>query len=198
MALLETVIVTLALVHLGIVFTVAGTLKLVEREAFGESLRLHGLLSPVGIRAAGRGLPPFEILLGAWLLSGAASRAAVLVAVSVFGIFLIYRAGVYRVRRSDIPCGCYGAARAAASVGAAAEVSSLIVNAGVALAVFAVAPDRSFLYGGRAALTVVVLVFVALCSALGWRRHRVRSVAGTNQGAVPWIPETQLLAKNGL
>ncbi len=92
---------------LGIVFLYAGTTKVLNPQAFVDSIATFKLLPAQFINVVALGLPPFEILLGLMLLSGWKTRAASLAVAGlaiVFGIAL----GQALIRELDVDCGCFG------------------------------------------------------------------------------------------
>jgi putative oxidoreductase len=92
---------------LGGVFLYAGTTKVVNPQAFADSIATFKILPPQLINIVALGLPPFEILLGLMLISGWKSRAASLAVAGlavIFGIAL----GQALARGLAVDCGCFG------------------------------------------------------------------------------------------
>ncbi len=92
---------------LGGVFLYAGTTKVINPQAFADSIATFKMLPPQLINIVALGLPPFEILLGLMLISGWKARAASLALAGlsiVFGIAL----GQALIRGLAVDCGCFG------------------------------------------------------------------------------------------
>ena len=92
---------------LGGVFLYAGTTKVVNPQAFADSIATFKMLPLQLINIVALGLPPFEILLGLMLISGWKARAASLALAGlaiVFGIAL----GQALFRGLSVDCGCFG------------------------------------------------------------------------------------------
>jgi putative oxidoreductase len=92
---------------LGGVFLYAGTTKVVNPQAFADSIATFKILPPQLINLVALGLPPFEILLGLMLISGWKARAASL-AVAGLGIVFGLALGQALVRGLAVDCGCFG------------------------------------------------------------------------------------------
>lgn len=92
---------------LGVVFLYAGTTKVVNPQAFADSITTFKMLPSQLINLVALGLPPFEILLALMLISGWKARAASLAVAGlaiVFGIAL----GQALIRGTAVDCGCFG------------------------------------------------------------------------------------------
>jgi len=92
---------------LGGVFLYAGTTKIVNPQAFADSIATFKMLPPQLINIVALGLPPLEILLGLFLITGWEGRTASLAVAGlsiVFGIAL----GQALIRGLVVDCGCFG------------------------------------------------------------------------------------------
>ena len=92
---------------LGGVVLYAGTTKVVNPQAFADSIARFKILPPQLINIIALGLPPFEFLLGLMLLSGWRVRPASLAVAGlaiVFGLAL----GQALIRGLSVDCGCFG------------------------------------------------------------------------------------------
>lgn len=94
-------------IALGGIFLYAGTTKVVNPQAFADSIATFKMLPPQLINIVALGLPPFEILLGLMLLSGLKTRAASL---AVAGLAIIFglALGQALIRGLAVDCGCFG------------------------------------------------------------------------------------------
>jgi uncharacterized membrane protein YphA (DoxX/SURF4 family) len=106
---------------LGIVFIVAAYMKMKPQPAMAWSLASietslsmfamgvdsYQLLPPWAVSLVAHGLPPFELILGLWLLSGVGLRASSLVAALMICGFFVAMTSAYR-RGLTISCGCFG------------------------------------------------------------------------------------------
>jgi len=89
------------------VFLYAGTTKVINPQAFADSIATFRMLSPQLINIVAIGLPPFEILLGLMLISGWKARAASL-AVTGLSIVFALALGQALIRGLVVDCGCFG------------------------------------------------------------------------------------------
>jgi len=92
---------------LGGVFLYAGTTKVINPQAFADSIATFKILPPQLINLVALGLPPFEILLGLMLISGWKVRAASL-AIAGLGIVFGIALGQAILRGLSVDCGCFG------------------------------------------------------------------------------------------
>jgi len=92
---------------LGGVFLYAGTTKVINPQAFADSIATFKILPPQLINLIAIGLPPFEILTGLMLVSGWKARAAAL-AVACLAIVFGVALGQALIRGLVVDCGCFG------------------------------------------------------------------------------------------
>src|SRR6266446_6326765 len=97
-----------ARIFLGLVFLVAGLLKLVNPDQFGREMTGYGIIGARLAAAAAPLLIALEITLGAALLLAARVRLTAPLAVALLLAFLGAKA--YALARGNTdPCGCFGA-----------------------------------------------------------------------------------------
>jgi uncharacterized membrane protein YphA (DoxX/SURF4 family) len=95
---------------LGILFIVAGSLKLPNLKGFSVIVASYGLLPRQLVKPAAYILPFLEFFAGWWILSGkyllysASAGLLLMIAANVFVVF-----GLIRKKKME-NCGCYGAA----------------------------------------------------------------------------------------
>ncbi len=94
---------------LGAVFAYAGAIKIREAADFADAIAGFRLLPPGLSNLVALGLPPFEILLGAWLIAGWRRRTAAFCALGLCGVFLLALVSA-AVRGIAVDCGCFGGA----------------------------------------------------------------------------------------
>ena len=100
-------------VALGLLFVVAGALKLGHASDLAATITAFGLGLPgtlVAIVAVA--LPPFELLLGIYLIGGWLLPVTSLVAAALLAVFIAVVASVV-ARGLSVSCGCFGAADSA-------------------------------------------------------------------------------------
>ena len=93
---------------LGAVFVYAGMVKIQATADFADSIAGFRLLPPGLSNLLALGLPPFEILLGLWLLVGWQHRTAAFCALILCGVFLLALVSAL-ARGIAVDCGCFGA-----------------------------------------------------------------------------------------
>lgn len=74
---------------------------------FAMEVDSYQMLPPWAVSIAANTLPPFELLLGLWLLSGLALRFSSLLTTLLLGGFLAIMVRAYALGL-DISCGCFG------------------------------------------------------------------------------------------
>jgi uncharacterized membrane protein YphA (DoxX/SURF4 family) len=116
---------------LGGVFLYAGIAKVRDPQDFADAVASFRLLPADVINPFALGLPPYEILLGAWLLSGWRLRTAAFGASATMLVFLAALA-LAKIRGLTVNCGCFGGGGAPGNSGLA-----LARDVGLALAALA-------------------------------------------------------------
>jgi len=115
------VLLLLGRVALGIVFIVAAYMKMKPQPAmvwslasvetslsmFAMGVDSYQILPPWAVSLVAHWLPPFELILGLWLLSGLALRASSVVAALMICGFFAAMISAYQ-RGLTISCGCFG------------------------------------------------------------------------------------------
>ena len=94
-------------ISLGGLFLYAGSAKIGSPQSFADSIASFRLLPVPLIDPAALGLPPLEILLGLWLISGWQRRQAAFSTLALTGFFLLALASAL-VRGIPVDCGCFG------------------------------------------------------------------------------------------
>jgi uncharacterized membrane protein YphA (DoxX/SURF4 family) len=106
---------------LGGVFLYAGASKVFDPGRLAASIRSYGLGLPEWfVTLSAYALPPFEVLLGLYLLEGLFTRASAWVTNGMMILFIVALAQG-ALRSLEIDCGCFGSA-------SGAEASSLWVD----------------------------------------------------------------------
>ncbi|HEX3756189.1 MAG TPA: MauE/DoxX family redox-associated membrane protein [Rhizomicrobium sp.] len=93
----------------GLVFAAAGAQKLRHRSLLPGVIANYRLLPEALVAPASWLLPPAELALGLWLLSGVAGPAAAVAAMLLFALFALAMAINLRRGRAHIDCGCNSA-----------------------------------------------------------------------------------------
>ena len=105
---LHTVLAFIARLIVGLVFIFAGVAKIGHAEDFASTIVAFRFnLHPTFVGFASLALPPFEVVLGAYLLLGWQLRIASAVAVALLAVFTIALSSVV-IRGIPTPCGCFG------------------------------------------------------------------------------------------
>jgi uncharacterized membrane protein YphA (DoxX/SURF4 family) len=92
---------------LGVVFVVAGALKVPDPAAAVRAVRAYRLLPESSVAAVAFGLPVVEIAVGLALLLGVFVRAAAIAAAVLLVVFIV-AVGSAWARGLQIDCGCFG------------------------------------------------------------------------------------------
>ncbi len=98
---------TAARLLVGIVWLVAGALKVGDLTSSGRSVVAYRLLSYDAAMFVGSVLPFVELMLGVLLVTGLATRFAAVVSVLLFALYIAAIASVW-ARGLRIDCGCFG------------------------------------------------------------------------------------------
>ncbi|MEM7449072.1 MAG: MauE/DoxX family redox-associated membrane protein [Myxococcota bacterium] len=105
------------------VFAFAGWPKLLEPDAFAESILNYNLVSPNAASLIASFLPTLELTVAASLLSGVGARGASALAAGMLSMFSL-AIGQAIFRGIDIDCGCFGDASSSS-----ADWTGLVRNA---------------------------------------------------------------------
>ena len=97
----------LARVVVGLVWVVAGVLKVPDPNENVRAVRAYELLPESVVPVVGHALPVLEILVGVCLLLGLMTRVAAVVSVVLLAAFVIGISSVW-ARGLSIDCGCFG------------------------------------------------------------------------------------------
>lgn len=116
----------------GGIFVYAGLAKAGSEAAFADSVASFRLVPNVLIAPLALGLPPFEMLLGAWLIAGCWRRTAALCAALASGVFLAALTSA-ALRGLTVDCGCFGSGSPAHPLRLAVGRDVLLLAATVAL-----------------------------------------------------------------
>lgn len=102
------VLALIARLIVGLVFVVAGIAKIGHPADFASTIVAFRFnFPPAFVGFAGLALPPFEVVLGAYLLLGWQLRIASVAAVALLTVFIIALSSVV-IRGIPTPCGCFG------------------------------------------------------------------------------------------
>jgi uncharacterized membrane protein YphA (DoxX/SURF4 family) len=147
------------LLLLGAVFAAAALAKFTSPQTFRATLgKLYGP------RAAGPmtiAVPGAELLLAAWLISGASPRKAAAASVVVL---LVFTAVLMRIWRKGLTCGCFGELSESAPAGVARNVVLIALAAWVAMLPESSAIDGPWSMGPGMILGRWTLVIGAACA----------------------------------
>lgn len=91
----------------GVVWIVAGALKLPDPASSVRAVRAYDLLPESLVPTVGHLLPAVEIVVGAALVLGVLTRGAALVSAVLFVLFVVGISSVW-ARGIEIECGCFG------------------------------------------------------------------------------------------
>ena len=91
----------------GVVWIVAGALKLPDPAASVRAVRAYNLLPESVVPTVGHLLPAVEIVVGGALVLGLFTRVAAAVSALLFVLFIVGIASVWS-RGIEIECGCFG------------------------------------------------------------------------------------------
>jgi uncharacterized membrane protein YphA (DoxX/SURF4 family) len=147
------------LLLLGFVFAAAALAKLASPDTFRATIR-----KLYGPRAAGLmtiAVPVAELLLAAWLISGASPRKAAAASVVVL---LVFTAVLMRIWRKGLTCGCFGEASESAPAGMARNAVLIALAAWVAQQPETTANDGPWSLGAGMILGRWTLVIGAACA----------------------------------
>lgn len=97
----------LARVVVGVVWVVAGALKLPDPAQSVDAVRAYQLLPASTVTTVGELLPVVEVVVGAALLLGLLTRGAAVVSALLFAAYIVAIASVW-ARGISISCGCFG------------------------------------------------------------------------------------------
>lgn len=94
-------------VVLGVVWIVAGALKVGDLPASVRAVRAYQLLPDSAAQLVGAGLPLVEVVLGVLLLIGLGTRAGAVISVLLLSVFVVGISSAW-IRGLSIDCGCFG------------------------------------------------------------------------------------------
>jgi uncharacterized membrane protein YphA (DoxX/SURF4 family) len=97
----------LARLVVGLVWVVAGVLKLPDPDESVRAVRAYRLLPEAVVPLVGHGLPVLEVLVGACLVAGLLTRVAATLSVALLTAFVVGIASAW-ARGLSIDCGCFG------------------------------------------------------------------------------------------
>jgi uncharacterized membrane protein YphA (DoxX/SURF4 family) len=98
---------TLARLVVGVVWIVAGLLKLPDPAASVRAVRAYQLLPEATVTVIGYGLPILEVSLGVLLVIGLGTRAVAALSALLFVAYIVGIASAW-ARGLQIDCGCFG------------------------------------------------------------------------------------------
>ena len=136
-------------IALGVVFLVAAYTKFHFSDAwhfgdyyffFGMAIDSYHLLPFWAVNLLSRGLPVFELFLGAWLMIGVGLRWAGIVSCLLLGVFISAMTHAY-LQGQTIACGCFGNAEKLGPVTLLRDGSLLVLALAVTVGAFLI-PKR--------------------------------------------------------
>lgn len=155
------ILVSLALLHLALLFATAGISKALAPDGFAQLIRSHGVIPPSASKAVALATIGIEIGLGIWLIGGVQYRLATSVALVMLTAFFVYHLALKRTAPSDTDCGCMGTA------GYKSSTAGLVMNIVVAGSLALTGSGNH--YDPRVAIFLASLAIVVL--ALAFRRN---------------------------
>lgn len=132
----------IARVALGLVFVAAGALKIGHASDLAATITAFGFgLPPVLVAVVSIALPPFELLLGIYLVGGWLLPVTSVVACALLAVFIGVVASVV-ARGLHVSCGCFGAADTAPATWWTVARDAIILIPAIYLAWWSRANDR--------------------------------------------------------
>jgi uncharacterized membrane protein YphA (DoxX/SURF4 family) len=104
---------------------------------FAMGVDSYQLLSTSGVEFVSHWLPPFELFLGLWLLTGIALRYSALVTSLLLGGFFAVQFHVY-LQGKEISCGCFGPGEKLGPLSLLRDASFIAVALAIAIGAFVV------------------------------------------------------------
>ncbi|HEY6423586.1 MAG TPA: MauE/DoxX family redox-associated membrane protein [Pseudonocardiaceae bacterium] len=98
---------TAARLVLGMVWIVAGAIKLGDLASSVRAVRAYQLLPDAAAQLVGAGLPLIEVVIGVLLVAGLGTRAAALISIVLLNAFVVGISAAW-ARGLQIDCGCFG------------------------------------------------------------------------------------------
>ncbi|MGE4504106.1 MAG: MauE/DoxX family redox-associated membrane protein [Desulfovibrionaceae bacterium] len=118
---------------LGLVFVVAGFVKVQDPQAFAQAVENYRILPTALVPGAALGLAWLELACGLALVFGVLTRGAALIIAVLMAVFLAAQG--YAVHRGlDIDCGCFGSSSGGVDTLSLTRDSALLVVALLCLA----------------------------------------------------------------
>jgi uncharacterized membrane protein YphA (DoxX/SURF4 family) len=109
---------------------------------FAMGVDSYQLLSTAGVEFVSHWLPPFELFLGLWLLTGIALRYSALVTALLLGGFFAVQFHVY-LQGKEISCGCFGPGERLGPLSLLRDASFIAVAITIAIGAFVVHRKRA-------------------------------------------------------
>lgn len=163
--MLSETLLSVALIHLGLLFSVAGLTKSFSPRAFAQLLGQHGLIPKRLCLLTAWSMFTGEIFLGIWLVSGIEYRIATACASLLLAAFVLYRVGLKAFGPDDASCGCLGNSNLVGP-----EAAGVVLNLFVALTVTVIGASSNR-YSMPASVLLAALLIVGLM-ALAARQRR--------------------------
>jgi len=173
-----TVLIAVGLVHLAILLAVAGVGKIVFSRTFAAQLAMQGVLPALAIGVISRLVPLIEISMAIWLVSGLYPGLASLSTGVLLAGFLFYRAILPITKSRENPCGCFGGWEAPHDV-PGAEIAGIVVNLGIALAIFGVVDTSSAIFPSMLPFVFTGALAVFVLGVVAWHLMSNRVIRRT-------------------
>lgn len=100
-------------ITIGGVLVYAGALKIGHPLEFADSIATFQVLPPQFISLVALGLPPFEIIVGGFLILGIFQRQASFALLGLLGVFVLFLVQAI-IRGLQVDCGCFGSGQPSA------------------------------------------------------------------------------------
>lgn len=175
------ILLVLALVHLGLLFAVAGLTKGLSASSFRSQLLDHHLLPTWSYSAVAWGLPGVEFSVGLMLLSGFEPRFSAAVATIMLCLFVAYRLALIRGGSSgdQPPCACFGNVQFTRELGSRAELVGVGVNLAIAATATALAAGE-FAYSPMVSVVSTSVAVASFVVVVLLRASVRKAVAATS------------------
>lgn len=193
--MIVNLLLTLACVHLGALFLVAGIGKALTPGSLRADLRNDELLPEAVTRIVAASLPFLELGVALALVGGIEPRYPAIVAAALLVVFGTYRLALFvrRRERFDAPCGCFGRISHTSSTGSlSSDLTATGLNTVVAVLI-AIFGLRDFAYSETVSWSLLSLAVAVMATIItvrsrdrlhvGFARHVSEVSASTSSAS---------------